>query len=127
MDNHNNINIAISPMSDCKVVTPKFENMTQINKNIFDNNNTKIQIENNNEYYRNPSSMNMNINKMKKTANISNLNASSNRDSQENNLHVSNVTNNTNLNKQHMYGKNGWVCSLCKNFNYESKNILNNF
>jgi hypothetical protein len=28
-------------------------------------------------------------------------------------------------NKSFMYGKTGWICSMCKNFNYESKHFYN--
>lgn len=46
----------------------------------------------------------------------------------QNTQNTQNTHNNTHSNgnnKQIMYGKTGWVCSLCKNFNYESK--FNNF
>jgi len=32
-----------------------------------------------------------------------------------------NNSNNKNENKSYMYGKIGWVCSMCKNFNYEKR------
>jgi hypothetical protein len=36
----------------------------------------------------------------------------------------SSPTSNANDSKSFMYGKSGWICSMCKNFNYESNSLL---
>jgi hypothetical protein len=77
----------------------------------------KLQQQN---YYSNNNEMNQqvlyaNMNKMKKMQVINNI--------------VTNNMNSFNENPEEylteMFGKKGWICEMCNNFNYESKNINN--
>lgn len=108
IENNSDIDSAIKTNSNEEIILDQGKNYNTQNKNITENN---FQI-----------SLNK-INEQKLTYKQNyHINSINEQKKNEVSIYESNETSYTN---SHMYGKNGWICHFCKNFNFESKLKLN--
>ena len=124
-------------------IEEKQDSLNKISNNKIELTNDYSQIDNNEIYNQNYYYQGNNINQNNMTINfINNLNFlnpspnpifnSMNMINNNNFITMFNNNNNNNNNNNHnnqynieMYGKKGWICLFCNNFNYESRNKCN--
>jgi hypothetical protein len=115
-NNYNNVNMNLNTLSN---QMNNFANPNTYSNyfNAYPNSNLNV-IREPSPDYRNPLTLNSNINKIKKNVNL-NLNnlAVNNNYMRDPNIESENKSRNN-------QGKTGWVCSICRNFNYEGKFIF---